>query len=105
MKGSMIAVIAVAAIVVLAGAVFVMSGSSDKDQGVTIVDPAESRTSDTTLDTGEETDSGSSNSGNNTSTEYPFSITYQSGTDNAYSITSSTEGYTVVFSGITEETS
>ncbi len=105
MKGSMIAVIAVAAIVVLAGAVFVMSGSSDKDQGVTIVDPAENRTSDTTLDTGEETDSGSSNSSNNTSTEYPFTIIYQSGTDNAYSITSSTAGYTVVFSGITEETS
>ena len=101
MNGSILAVVAVAAIAVIAGAVFFIGGSQNDDSPVTYDGSDKDITAE--IDTGEESDSGSSNSENNTSTDYPFTITYVSGTDNAYKVTSSSEQYTITISGLTED--
>ncbi len=104
MNGNIIAIVVIAAVAVLAGAALLMSGSSDNG-GSSTVDTADSRTADTTLDTGEGSDKGSSNSANNTSTEYPFTVTFQSGTENACTITKVSGEYKVTFSGLKQDSS
>ena len=101
MNGSILAVVAVAAIAVIAGAVFFIGGSQNDDSPVTYDGSDKDITAE--IDTGEESDSGSSNSENNTSTDYPFTITYVSGTDNAYKVTSSSGQHTITISGLTED--
>lgn len=102
MKGSILAVIAAAAIAVIGGAVFFMNGNMNDDTPATEVDET-SRDTVIEIDTGESTDQGVSNADNNTSTDYTFTVTYVSGTEGAYQITNGTGGYTVTFSNISAD--
>ena len=103
MNGSILAVIAIAAIAVIGGAVFFMGGNLNDDSSETTVNET-IRDTVTEIDTGESSDQGASNAENNTSSDYTFTITYVSGTENAYQITSSSGQYTVTFSGISADT-
>jgi len=103
MNGSILAVIAIAAIAVIGGAVFFMGGNQSDDSSETTVNET-TRDTVSEIDTGESSDQGASNAENNTSSDYAFTITYVSGTENAYQITSSSGQYTVTFSGISADT-
>ena len=98
MKTSIIAALTIAAAVAVAGAVFILGGTPDNGPG----DANDARQFGTEIDTGDASDNGASNAANNTSEEYPFTITYVIGSEGAYTVTSSGSNYTVTFSGISE---
>ncbi|MBR1452002.1 MAG: carbohydrate-binding domain-containing protein, partial [Candidatus Methanomethylophilaceae archaeon] len=100
MDAKIIGIIAIAALVAIGGAAFALAGpSSDNDDSVS-GGSAESRTMDTTIDTGEETIT--DNTPETQSGEYPFTIVSESGTCEC-EITETSEGYTITFSEINEE--
>ncbi len=100
MDEKIIGIIAIAALVAIGGAAFALAGpSSDNDDPVS-GGSAESRTTDTTIDTGEE--STSTTTPVTQTGEYPFTITFESGSDNCYTITTTSEGYTITFSGMND---
>ncbi len=100
MDAKIIGIIAIAALVAIGGAAFALAGpSSDNDDSVS-GGSAESRTTDTTIDTGEETITDITPE--TQSGEYPFTIVSESGTCEC-EITETSEGYTITFSEINEE--
>lgn len=100
MDAKIIGIIAIAALVAIGGAAFSLAGpSSDNDDSVS-GSGAESRTTDTTIDTGEETITDITPE--TQSGEYPFTIVSESGTCEC-EITETSEGYTITFSEINEE--
>ena len=94
METKTLLIIAVAAIAIAGGALFMMMGSSDDTSAPS--DSTPSKTSDTTIDTGEETSSSS------ISAESDFVITFESGSDNCYTVTESSGLTTITFSGMTD---
>lgn len=97
MQGKIIAIIAVVAIVAIGAAVFVMAGSGNDNSSTTDTPSSPTRTTDTTIDTGEE-----STTPTTVDSEYGFEVKFESGSDNCYQITKTSEGYTVTFSGMTD---
>ncbi|MBR6214363.1 MAG: carbohydrate-binding domain-containing protein [Candidatus Methanomethylophilaceae archaeon] len=94
METKTLLIIAVAAIAVAGGAVYMMISTSDDTTVPNGSTP--SKTSDTTIDTGEETSS-SSISGTS-----DFIITFESGSDNCYTVTESSGLTTITFSGMSD---
>ena len=103
MDGKIIAILAVAAIVAIGGVAFALGGASDNDDtssSTTVAPSAPTRTTDTTIDTGEEP---TSTTPETQTGEYPFTITCESGSKDCYTITKTSEGYTVTFSGMDDQ--
>lgn len=84
----------IAAAVVAGAAIMMMGGHSTSDNGA--IDEADSRISDTTIDTGE--DSSVKNEGS-------FTVTFVSGTADAWTATSNGSETTITFANITEDSS
>ena len=95
MKATVIIVAVLLAAAAIAGAALVMGGTGS-NQGGSAIEGEDSRIDDTTIDTGE--DPSVTNDGD-------FTVTYVSGTKDAYTISKSNGETKVVFSGITEDTS
>ena len=96
MNAKILAVLAVIAIAAVGGAVYVFAGQShDSNDDSTDIDDS-SRTSDTTIDTGEEDTEADSAA--------TYEITYVSGTENAFTISSTGSDTTITFSGLDADT-
>ena len=93
MQTKTIAILAVAAMIAAGGVVFLMLETSED---TTVPGSTPSKTTDTTIDTGEETSSDS------VSSESDFTITFESGSDNCYTVTESNGLTTITFSGMSD---